>query len=490
MEHKKLTPIYRFLTRIIILTLLLFGQANHQTLAMTKLESQLSELIKNDPVLKGAVTGVSIRSGESGEIIYEHQGDIRLRPASNLKLFTAAAALSVLGENYTFKTELLTDGPFVGNMMMGNLYLKGKGDPTLLKEDFDDFADQLIEKGINVIQGHLVGDDSWFDDVRYPIDLPWSDEQAYYGAQISALTASPDKDYDSGTVVVNVEPTGRIGQHAKITVSPQTAYVKIINKVKTVDTKGKKEINFKREHGTNIIEITGSIPVKSKKISEWVAVWNPTGYALDLLKQSLAEKGIIVNGVIKEGITPKTATLVASHSSMVLTDILVPFMKLSNNIHAETLIKEMGKVKKGQGSWEKGLEVFETKLIDFGVDTNSLVLRDGSGVSHINLVPSNEISKLLFNVQKEEWFPVFLQSLPVSGVREKMLGGSLRNRLHDVRGKVKAKTGTLSTVSSLSGYVRTNSGETLIFSIILNNLLDEDKGKEVEDKLVTILANS
>jgi serine-type D-Ala-D-Ala carboxypeptidase/endopeptidase (penicillin-binding protein 4) len=466
------------------------GLSIHQTLAVTKFETELSDLIKNDPVLKGAVTGVSIRSGQSGEILYQHQGDIRLRPASNLKLFTAAAALSVLGENYTFKTELLTDGPFVGNMIMGNLYLKGKGDPTLLKEDFDEFADQLIEKGINVIQGHLVGDDSWFDDIRYPIDLPWSDEQAYYGAQISALTASPDTDYDSGTVVVSVEPAERIGQPAKITVLPQTTYAEIINKVKTVDSKGKKDIKMNREHGTNIVEITGNIPVNSKPFLEWVAVWNPTGYALDLLKQSLSEKGIILNGVIKEGITPKSATLVASHSSMSLTDILVPFMKLSNNIHAETLIKEMGKVKKGEGSWEKGLEVLKTELLGFGVDTNSLVLRDGSGVSHINLVPSNEISKLLFHVQEEKWFPVFLQALPVSGVREKMLGGSLRNRLYDVKGKIKAKTGTLSTVSSLSGYVKTNSGETLIFSIILNNLLDEEKGKEVEDKLVTILANS
>jgi serine-type D-Ala-D-Ala carboxypeptidase/endopeptidase (penicillin-binding protein 4) len=487
MEQIKLKSFIRIL---ILSTFLYVGTASHHTYAMTGLESQISELIKNDPVLKGAVTGVSIRSGQSGEILYEHQGDIRLRPASNMKLFTAAAALSVLGENYTFKTELLTDGPFFGNMIMGNLYLKGKGDPTLLKEDFDDFADQLIEKGINVIQGNLIGDDSWFDDVRYPIDLPWSDEQAYYGAQISALTASPDSDYDSGTVVVHVVPAKKIGQRAKITVSPQTAYVNIVNKVKTVDSKGKKEIVFNRGHGTNIIEISGSIPVKSKKISEWVAVWNPTGYTVDLLKRSLAERGIIISGIAKEGITPKTATLIASHSSMTLSEILVPFMKLSNNIHAETFIKEMGKVKKGEGSWEKGLEVLETHLVHLGVDTNSTVIRDGSGVSHINLVPANEISKLLFNVQNEKWFPVFLQALPISGVREKMKGGSLRNRLHNTRGKVFAKTGTLSTVSSLSGYVRTNNGETLIFSILLNNLLDEDKGKEVEDKLVTILANS
>lgn len=478
-----------------VLALLLIVNQSTTSLANMEdndfLEEKLSNLIENDPILKGAIAGVSIRSSSTGKMVYEHLGDVRLRPASNLKLLTAGVALSVLGEGYTFSTELLTDGQIVGNMLFGNLFLKGKGDPTLLKADFDLFAEQLIQKGVSVIHGDLIGDDTWYDNVRHSIDLPWSDEHTYYGAQISALTSSPDKDYDAGTVIVNVLPAKKIGHPAVVTISPKTDYMRIVNKAKTVQADGKKDIVIKREHGTNTLQILGAIPVHSQKVSDWISVSNPTGYALDLFKQSLVKKGIALNGRVKEGMAPDSATLIMVHPSMPLSDLLVPFMKLSNNVHGETLIKEMGKVHKGIGSWEKGLEVLEEELIKLGVNSNNLVLRDGSGISHLNLVPANEISKLLFSIQKKPWFPTFLHSLPVNGENAKMVGGTLRHRMKQpsMKGKIKAKTGTLTTVSSLSGFIESNSGETLIFSIILNNLMDEEKAKDLEDRIVSILVN-
>jgi serine-type D-Ala-D-Ala carboxypeptidase/endopeptidase (penicillin-binding protein 4) len=445
------------------------------------LNQKFSELFNRDPVLQGAIVGVSIRSALTGNIIYDHYGDLRLRPASNLKLMTAAAALSVLGENYTFSTSLFTDGQVVGNMMFGNLFLKGKGDPTLLKMDFDHFAEQLIQMGVTVIQGDLIGDDTWYDDVRLSVDLPWSDEHTYYGAQISALTASPNKDFDAGSVIVEVQSSKKVGQHALISITPKTNYMKIVNNTKTVDSDGEKNIKIVREHGTNTINIVGTIPVKSDKITDWIAVSNPTSYVLDLFKQSIEEKGIVLNGNVRRGTVPNNASLLSTHQSMPLSSLLVPFMKLSNNVHAETLIKEMGRVKKGEGSWDKGLEVLESELIDFGVNTETLLIRDGSGISHLNLVPANEISKLLFTIQKEPWYNTLLHSLPVSGEKEKLVGGTLRHRMSQplLRGKIKAKTGTLTSVSSLSGYVETISGEELIFSILLNNLIDEEKGKKL-----------
>ncbi|MEH7254258.1 D-alanyl-D-alanine carboxypeptidase/D-alanyl-D-alanine-endopeptidase [Neobacillus niacini] len=460
-------------------------------LAADNLPQQLNQLLNEEHDLQGAIAGVSIRNAANGEVVYDHMGDIRLRPASNMKLLTAAAALSVLGEDYTFKTELLTEGEVNKKTLQGDLYLKGKGDPTLLKEDFDHMATELKTLGIQKITGHLIGDDSWYDDIRYSVDLPWSDEQTYYGAQISALTASPTHDYDSGSVMIEVKPGNQQGDKAEIKVTPNTDFVKIINQTETGTKDGKKELTFEREHAKNTIRISGTLPVTSNGQKEWIGVWEPTRYALALFKQSLTEQGIQLSGKIKTGTTPTESKIVHTHSSIKLSELLVPFMKLSNNGHAETLVKEMGKVVTGEGSWEKGLKVMETELTKFGINTETLVLRDGSGISHVNLVPAAQLSQLLVAVQQQTWFPAFLHSLPVAGESGKMIGGTLRSRMksQNVKGKVFAKTGTISTVSTLSGYVQTKSGQTLIFSIMLNNLIDASKGKKIEDKLISIIAS-
>ncbi|MBP1944520.1 D-alanyl-D-alanine carboxypeptidase/D-alanyl-D-alanine-endopeptidase [Cytobacillus luteolus] len=459
-----------------------------QAAEIGSLTSELNLFLENEPDLKGTIVGVSIRSATTGELIYQHNGNTRLRPASNMKLLTAAAALSALGENYTFKTEILTDGKVRNDTLKGNLFLKGKGDPTLLTEDFDQMASELSKKGIRYIRGDLIADDSWYDDVRYSVDLPWSDETAYYGGQVSALTAAPDKDYDTGAVRISVRPGDKAGKKAIIKVTPKTNYVVIKNRVITVENEEKKQLEITRKHGSNEILIQGRIPIDSKPYKEWVAVWEPTGLALDLFKQALNKEEIKVVGKSRFDKTPNEATPITDHHSMPLKDLFIPFMKLSNNVHAETLVKEMGRVIKGSGTWESGLDVMNSEMSKLGLNTASCVIRDGSGISHINLISTNEVSKLLFNSQSQPWFPVYLQSLPVAGNMDRMTGGTLRHRLSTV-GNVYAKTGTLTTVSSISGYIDTKSGNKLIFSIILNNLLEDTKGKAIEDKMIELISN-
>lgn len=457
----------------------------------TGITEQLNQYLNNEPNLKGAIIGVSIRSATTGEILYDHLGDVRLRPASNMKLLTAAAALSVLGKDHSFQTEVHTDGTLKDNSLKGNLYLKGMGDPTLVKSDFDKMAKQLQQTGMRRIDGNLIGDDSWYDNVRYSIDLPWSDEQAYYGSQISALTASPDEDYDAGTVIIEISPGQDIGDQAMVTLVPKTGVVDLVNKTMTVSPEETRDITIERKHGTNTIILKGTVPISSNEVRDWIALWEPTNYAIDLFKQSLAAHGIQVTGQIKQGITPKTTSRLISHQSITLSELLIPFMKLSNNGHAETLVKEMGKVVTGIGSWKTGLEVLEGELDKFTVNTETIFLRDGSGMSHVTLIPANEISNLLYHIQNENWFPDYLNSLPVAGVSERMVGGSLRYRMVNslAKEKARAKTGTLTTVSSLSGYIEPKSGENLIFSVIINNIRDESKAKEIEDKICGILAN-
>ncbi|MCL7746053.1 D-alanyl-D-alanine carboxypeptidase/D-alanyl-D-alanine-endopeptidase [Halalkalibacter alkaliphilus] len=454
------------------------------------MKNQIEHLIQTDPSMEGAIASISIRSAKTGELLMEHNGTTRLRPASNMKLFTAATALAVLGDNYTFQTELVTDGNIKWALLDGNLYIKGKGDPTLLKEDIDQLVGTLQKKGVKFIRGDVIGDDSWYDDTRYSVDLPWSDETTYYGSAISALTVSADDDYDAGSIIVKVSPQD-IGQSGKIQIEPQTEYVHIVNETETVSADHTTKITVNREHGTNTIIIEGTISKDTSEEKSTVAVWEPTDFALAMFEEALQQKGIKLLGEVKRGVTPENTSLLAVRESIPLSELMVPFMKLSNNGHAEVLVKEMGKVMKEEGSWEKGLEVMDEQLRSFGVETDTLVIRDGSGISHINLISANQLTKILFSVQSEDWFPVFLHSLPVSGGENRLERGTLYRRLANPEavGKVKAKTGTLTTVSTLSGYVETKSGETVIFSILLNNVLDGKKAKQLEDQIVLQLVN-
>ncbi|MEC5425204.1 D-alanyl-D-alanine carboxypeptidase/D-alanyl-D-alanine-endopeptidase [Virgibacillus sp. C22-A2] len=451
-----------------------------------KLKQNLRDYIQNEPKLKGALMGISIRESNTGEILFDNMGDIRLRPASNMKILTATAALSVLGENFTFPTMVQTDGKQRDDKLEGNLYLAGKGDPTLLPADYDYFAQELKAQGIETIEGDIIADDTWFDDVRLSPDMIWSDEHFYYGSQVSALTVSPNEDYDTGTVIVEIIPT-KEGERPFVTVSPETAYIIIENTAITGAKNDEEDLKVEREHGGNTITIQGVIPVDSANQREWMAVWEPTNYALDLFQQALKKYEISWKGTVKTGQSPKQTTVLITHESMPLSELLIPFMKLSNNGIGEILVKEMGKRVRGEGSWEKGIEVLEEELQKLGVNIDTILIRDGSGISHVSSIPPNELSNLLFTIQNKEWFPEFLNSMPVAGKEDRMIGGTLRNRMHDH--SVQAKTGTINGVSTLSGFLETNNGNKLVFSIMVNNLLDEDDGKLIEDKIIEIIVN-
>ncbi|WP_406686417.1 D-alanyl-D-alanine carboxypeptidase/D-alanyl-D-alanine-endopeptidase [Rossellomorea vietnamensis] len=493
MKHLKSTR-NRMLAILFLFTLILSPLHSTENPSTANASNDYADLdqkihdILADERLDGAIGSVSVRDAESGEIVLDRLGDIRLKTASNMKLLTAAAALHTLGPDFRFQTEILTDGEIVGKVLKGNLYLKGKGDPTLLKEDFDKMAAFLKSKHIQSIQGNIMADDTWYNSVRLSEDMIWNDESYYYGAQISALTASPNTDYDAGTVIVETSPT-QVGQQADITLSPDTSYPTIINKTKTVES-GTRSISVTREHGSNNIIVEGTIPVDSSTARSWVTLWEPTGYALDLFKKSLVQAGIQVKQQQGDtGKAPAEAEVLYTKESMPLSELMIPFMKLSNNTIAETLVKEMGRAVHNDGSWDRGLEVIEDYLSTQGLNTDTMRLRDGSGISHVTNVPANELSKLLYTVQQEDWFPVYLNSLPIAGASNRLEGGTLRNRMKGTlaEGNVKAKTGTITGVTALSGYVTTKDGKDLVFSILLNNFVGGNL-RDIEDRIAVALS--
>jgi len=451
----------------------------------------IDEILK-DPRLQGATTVVSIREAATGEVVYSHLGDTRVHPASVMKLLTGAAAFETLGEGHTFKTELYMDGRIESGVLHGNLYLRGRGDPTLTKNDLKAFVSELKAKGISSIAGNVYGDDTWYDDIRLSQDLNWSDEPYYTGSQVSALTLSPNDDYDAGTVIVEVNPAKKSGQAGQVAMVPANNYLTVVNKTQTVAKKGKKSITVERQHGTNTFIVSGTIPEGSTKTRTWASVWEPTNYTISIFKKTIEELGITFSTApkVERKKVTKGATLLTSKNSMPLHELFIPFMKLSNNGHAEVLVKEMGRTIGGEGSWDKGLSIIEATLSTLGLDTKNMLLRDGSGMSHKNLVTANEVTKLLYTAQTKPWYPAFLNALPVAGNGERFVGGTLRNRMTGTTaaGNVQAKTGALNGVTALSGYVTTKDGEILTFSIMINNYLS-DTTPEILDRIAIALAN-
>lgn len=434
-----------------------------------------------DQRLDPARAGVLVKSLASGEELYARDADKIYTPASNAKLLTSAAAVETLGLDHRFTTEVLHTGRVAGRALVGDLYLKGTGDPTMLAADYDALAEKVADAGVKTVTGRLIADDTWFDDVRLGTDWAWDDEPWYYAAQISALTASPDTDYDPGTVIVSVAPGDGQGKPVKVSMTPETDYLKIVNKAVTGSTT---DVLIERRHGTNTVEITGTV---SDTYREWVTVDDPTGYAASLLRASLARHGVKVLGPTQRGATPDNARSLAKRESMPLRELLVPFMKLSNNMHAEILVKTMGRKVSGQGTWSAGLAVVEDFAKAHGVTT--VRMRDGSGLSRVDGVTPEGIVTLLTALRDKPWFEEWYASLPVAGDADRMVGGTLRSRMRGTpaEGNVRAKTGSLTGVTSLSGYVTSADGEPLVFSIMLNQYLSASP-KDIEDEIAVRLA--
>lgn len=420
--------------------------------------------------MKGVQATVAVRDLDTNTLVYGYNQNLSLAPASNMKLLTTAATLHHLGEDYTMQTDLYIDGTIEGTTLNGNVYVRGEGDPTFQADDFIAFANALKAAGITHVNGNLYGDDSWFTGPSLAPGIGRSDELQYYGAAITALTMSPNNDYDASTMIVSATGSS-VGKAPALTYMPNSSGLNIVNQAKTV-AKGKANtLSIRRQYNTNRVIVSGNIPVGATK-REWVTLYSPTLSTLIAMKQVWQSQGVSFAKGAKEtyGKVPKNAQLVHSVQSLPMNEIVYMLNKLSNNSIADILVRTLGRVVKGDGSNTAGAKVLTEYAQSIGLNMNNVRAIDGSGMSLNNRFTANELTKLLISSNRSPWYKTsFLPSLPKAGHYERLEGGTMRTRLGAIPNRVMAKTGTHTGVNALSGYIRGQSGKWYAFSVVTKN---------------------
>ena len=471
------------------------------------LEKRIATILAANDLARG-FWGIEVTSLSTGKVLYARDADKLFTPASNTKLFTTAAALALIGPDFSFHTTVETNGTLdTHGRLTGDLVLVGRGDPNLSGRELpytlhtqrndhpirvlEDLADTLAQKGVKYVDGDIIADDSYFAFERYgegwsQDDLLWAD-----GAPVSALTINDN------VIFVNILPADRAGDRAFVSITPFAGYYRIDNRIITTPAGTGRKIFINREPGATVLTLWGNMPLGDGGVNEALAIEDPAQFAADLFRQLLEVRGIAVYGRQKTRHTElsslSTLTVTASaaarggddsarslqnqplvlaryQSKPLIEDVRV-INKVSQNLHAEILLRLLGR-----------LEVLRGFLNQAGVASDQYVFYDGSGLSRQNLVTPHTVVQLLQYADSQSWGASFRDTLPLAGT-----DGSLYDRFKtlDVQGRVRAKTGSLGGVKALSGFATTNRGDRVAFSILTNNFnLPDKRINETIDNIV------
>ena len=486
---------------------------------------KIDDILDQPDVARG-FWGVEVVSLKDGSVLYSLNSEKLFTPASNTKLFTTSAAMAMIGPDYKFNTTIETDGSVDKyGRLLGNLYVVGRGDPNISgrtlpyylrteRKDpamkvLEDLADQVVKAGVKYIDGDVVGDDSYYAFERYGEGWTQDDMVWEWGAPVSALTINDN------VVFVSIFPADHPGDKAFVQIAPYAEYYKIDDRLMTTPAgTGPRRIYITREPGSNRLTLFGNIPVDDPGANEALAIEDPAQFAADAFRSMLERRGVVVYGKPTTKHTelatlstfsvttiapagggeaetkvrppnPDTRTVLASYQSLPLADDLKVINKVSQNLHAELMLRLLGREKGNGGTIEAGLEVVRGFLLQAGIHPDEYVFYDGSGLSRENLVTPDAIVRLLEYINTQPWGPRFLDTLPVAG-----LDGSLSDRFRgtDVQGRVQAKTGSLGHVNALSGYATTLSGDRVVFSILANNhTLPSKRALDTIDSIVNVI---
>jgi len=483
-----------------------------------ELPGRVDAILARSDVARG-FWGVEVEELDSGRVVYSHNSDQLFTPASNTKLFTTAAALALIGPDYRFRTTVESaTPPDKYGRLAGDLVLVGRGDPNLSGRTLpysqkterplspthvlEELADQLVARGVKVIDGDIVADDSFYVYERYGEGWSQDDLVWEWGAPVSALAINDN------VVFVNILPAERIGERAFVGISPFAEYFHIENHVLTSPAgTGPRKVFIQRQPGSNHLEIWGNIPLDDPGAGEALAMEEPAEFCARLFWEALAKRGVVLYGRTRAHHTelaslgtitvnasaplgggvqtqPLSASpvVLAEHDSLPLGLDIKVINKVSQNLHAELLLRLLGREKGASAAVAGGLDVVRGFLAQADVRPEEYAFYDGSGLSRQNLVSPHATAKLLRYAALQSWGAEYMDSLPTAGV-----DGTLGARFKGLpaAASLRAKTGSLDHVNTLSGYLTTARGERLVFSIMSNNhTLTSRKANEVIDEIV------
>ncbi len=443
--------------------------------------------------------GIIVADQATGETLYERNADLYFTPASNAKLYTTAFALATLGPDYHFRTTIESAAPpDAEGRVHGDVVFFGRGDPDLSNRKFPyvqkaerdgipekviaELADAVAAKGVKQIDGDIVADDSYFAYDPYPEGWTVGDLYFSFGAPISAI------DLDDNTLTIAVQPGEHLGDPAVLSIEPWAGYETFGHDVTTGPSTSTQRFSVVREPGANPILLRGSIPLDAPPAKLDLALEDPAEYTGRLLKLLLAARGVrVVGGVrVQHGAPPEREAdgstalvppsaaaavpgdpvVLAEHTSPPLLESIRLLNKISQNLHAELLLRTVAREKTGVGTTDAGVVIERNFLTSIGIADGDAVLADGSGLSRQNLITPRATAQLLEYAANQPWGESFISTLPVAGE-----DGTLEDRMKGTAaaGRIRAKTGALEHVRGISGYATTLRGAHVVFSMFMNN---------------------
>lgn len=457
------------------------------------LREEISAIVKKYKP-KGTRVGISLFSISNNRSLYKANSDQPFVVASNMKLFTTAAALAYLGADYKYKTEILYRGTLSSDgKLNGDIFIKGSGDPNISGRFFDGnvnvvpayWADAIKKHGIEVVMGDVVADDSIFD--REFIHDSWPKDQLseWYCAPISGLS------FNDNCIDIVVEPDDKPDGATSIHIEPETSYVKINNECRTTLLKSKHFYTLYRKPFTNQINVKGYFWSNAEPKKEWITIHNPPLYTATVFKEILEKKNVRVTGearVINESDLHAEQVL---HKLAITTSSLRQAINVTNKnsqgFYAEQILKTLGAFVKGEGTFAGGLQVIEDFISELGFSDDQYQLDDGSGLSKENKLTPDMITGLLSYMYGHKNADVFLESLPISGT-----DGTLKKRMKEepYKSRIRAKTGYVYGTSALSGYINTVDDEIIAFSILVNEIRGGTwQAKRLQDAICRFLVS-